>query len=190
MIGPTPTGHARRTPARGTVWSCIVLMVLGLFLTACSDGPREVHVGEEECAHCRMLVSEERFASQLITDRGRHYVFDSIECMVEFLDENEEVTEDRIQALWVTDFPDPGAWTPVDQAWFLRSDDLRSPMGLNLSAYARAESAEDARQAFGGEVMRWEDVRELVRRTGVVNGHGHGHSHASPSATGANHHEP
>ena len=153
-----------------------LLLVVVLLAAGCSDGPREIHLGAEECAHCRMLVSEERFASQLVTDRGRHYVFDSIECMAEFLNQDEGVEEDRVRHLWVTDFPDPGNWTLVADAHFLRSDELRSPMGLNLSAYSRLESAEDAQGAFGGDILSWNEVRELVRGAGVVHGSHHGAS--------------
>ncbi len=151
----------------------LLLITVLVTLSACSDGPREVHIGTEECAHCRMMVSEEQFASQLMTDRGRHYVFDSIECMAEFLDHSEEVPEDRIQELWVSDFPDPGNWIPVAEAYFLRSDELRSPMGLYLSAYADLQGAQEAQTAFGGEILNWAEVRALVQETSVVGEPGH-----------------
>jgi copper chaperone NosL len=153
--------------------SVLASLILGMALAACDAGPREIRLGAEECAHCRMLVSESRFASQLLTDRGRSYVFDSIECMAEFLDEAEEVPEDRVRSLWVTDFHRPGVWLPVEAAVFLRSEDLRSPMGLNLSAYVGEAEAARARTEHGGELLSWAGVRELVSTTRVRGGHSH-----------------
>jgi copper chaperone NosL len=161
----------------------LLLAAVALLLAACGSGPREIQVGAEECAHCRMLVSESRFAAQLVTDRGRHYVFDSIECMAEFLDEGTEVPEDRVRALWVTDFGSPGHWIAAEDAHFLRSEELRSPMGMNLSAHALADVARDHREDFGGEVLTWSQVRTLVAGTTVPGGGGHsatvggGHGH-------------
>jgi len=153
------------------------LLLLLLAVAGCADpGPREIRIGAEECAHCRMLVSESRFASQLVTDRGRGYVFDSVECMAEFLAAGEEVPEERVRALWVTDFNEPGRWLPVGRAHFLRSEELRSPMGLNLTAYGEENDALAHRAEYGGELLDWEGVRALVsanpvRGMGVHHGH-------------------
>lgn len=157
----------------------LLITALLLGISACADGPREIQIGAEECDHCRMMISEHGFATQLITDRGRPYVFDSVECMAEFLDDGDEVPEDRVRSLWVTDFSSPGSWVVAREAWFLHSETLRSPMGLNLSAYGTQASAQAHQAEFGGVVLRWDEVREMVRETTVFGGghHGHGHGH-------------
>jgi copper chaperone NosL len=153
-------------------------LVAGLILlSGCADGPRDIQMGAEECAHCRMMISEERFAAQLVTDRGMGYVFDSIECMAEFLDDAAEVSEDRVRSLWVTDFARPGEWVPAGEAHFLRSETLRSPMGLNLSAYSRGEDAREMQREHGGEILSWEAVRDVVAATDVIRSRGGGHNH-------------
>jgi copper chaperone NosL len=180
-----------RTPIRRGVTPVFVLLALFVPLLAggCDGGPRAIQVGAEECAHCRMLVSENRFAAQLVTDRGRSYVFDSIECMAEFLDEAVEVPEDRVRSLWVTDFSEPGQWLDVGEAHFLRSEELRSPMGLNLSAHAAQAGAREHREAFGGELLTWTEVRALVAGTPVRGGGGHslGHPPGPSHESGGSH---
>lgn len=168
---PHPDPFRRRSGGWGAPVTILVALVLG----ACSDGPRDIQVGAEDCAHCRMMVSEHVFAAQLITDRGRPYVFDSIECMAEFLDEGEEIPQERVRSLWVTDFNVPGRWIGVADAHFLRSQDLRSPMGLNLSAYGSESEARENRALFGGEILTWEEVRDVVAATRLVGGHAHAH---------------
>lgn len=152
------------------------LLALILAMAACNPGPREARIGEDQCAHCRMTVSESRFAAQLITDRGRSFLFDSAECLAESLDEGEPAAIDMVRSLWVTDFDRPGVWLRVEEAHFLRSDHLRSPMGVGLSAYASVDEAAEARAEHGGEVLNWDEVRTLVAQIRVRGG-GHSHAH-------------
>jgi copper chaperone NosL len=160
-----------------------LLLLAALGLSGCSDGPRAIQVGVEECAHCRMLISESRFASQLMTDRGRSYVFDSVECLAEFLDDEAEISEDRVRSLWVTDFAEPGSWIRAEEAHFLRSESIRSPMGLNLSAHGDEAAARRHVEEFGGELLNWAQVRGLVARM-PVRGSG---SHPAHSGGGDGH---
>jgi len=146
-----------------------------LMLGACSDGPRDIYTGSDVCHHCHMTVSEERFASQLVTDRGRAYVFDSVECMAEFVNQ-EGVEEGAIRSLWVTDFSEPGTWIRAEDARFLRSDELRSPMGMNLSAHGSGEAAAGLQTEFGGEVVGWREVRRMVAEA-PIRGRSHSHAH-------------
>lgn len=154
----------------------LILMLGALLLAGCETGPRDIQMGAEECAHCRMFVSEERFATQLRTEQGRSHVFDSIECMAEYALEAEETGEPAIGDMWVSDFGEPGNWLLVGDAVYLQSSGLRSPMGLNLSAYADRQAATAAQQEFGGEIMNWSGVLELVRTVDVATTMGH-HAH-------------
>jgi copper chaperone NosL len=149
------------------------LVSMTMLLGACAQGPRDVEIGLEECAHCRMIVSEERFAAQLRTEQGRSHVFDAIECMADFV---AGASDTEIRALWVTDFTTPGLWVPVDEAYFLRSDQLRSPMGMGLSAYLAEADARSHYSEYGGEVLRWAEVLTAVANRGVA-GAGHSHVH-------------
>lgn len=143
------------------------LILIGFLVIGCADGPRDVQIGVEECAHCRMTVSEAPFAAQLRTQQGRTYVFDSIECLAEYFLRNDEP-----RWMWVTDFTSPGNWIATEEAVYLQSANLRSPMGMNLSAYATAEEADSHQRQYEGDILDWNDVLERVQTRG-----GHGHAH-------------
>jgi copper chaperone NosL len=121
-----------------------------------------------------MRVSEEAFAAQLRTQQGRVHVFDSIECMAEYVADNADVS---VRGMWVTDFNAPGEWLTAEAAHYLRSDEVRSPMGLGLSAYFDRASAEAAQAEFGGETLTWEGVGRLIADTNVAPMRGAGHAH-------------
>lgn len=111
-------------------------------------------MGEEECAHCNMMISDQQFASQLVTSTGRHYSFDAIECMAAYTAD----FDGEIHSLWVRDYYEYEEWIDATQATFVQSDEIPSPMSVNISAY---KDREDAQQQVE-DVIDWEDVKRLV----------------------------
>jgi copper chaperone NosL len=163
--------HAPRPRHR----TALLVGALVALAAGCSDGPRAIHPGTDLCDHCHMTVSQEAFASQLVTDRGRSYVFDSVECIADFVNQ-EGVPGGQIRSLWVTDFSAPGTWLRAEDARFLRSLELRSPMGMGLSAHASDEAVRELRSEFGGELLSWDQVRQLVAES-PLRGMGHSDAH-------------
>lgn len=145
-----------------------------LLLVACTVGPESVHWGVEECAHCRMVISDERFAGQIVDRRGKTHKFDAIECMAAFLNGGGVATAD-VHSIWVADGPD--AWRPVEATTFLHSPQTRTPMGGGYTAHASAGAAQAAQQEVGGDVLTWQDVRQRVG-----SGDAAAHRHDSGSA--------
>ncbi len=145
-----------------------VLLMFG----ACDRGPQDIRIGQQECDHCRMMISQEQFAAQLITQQARQYAFDAIECMAAFVNQGDGRDLD-IHSLWVPDFKEPGRWIAAEAATYLQSDGLRSPMALNFSAYADERSARDQQQEFGGQVVTWDGVQSIVRDSWSGGNHHH-----------------
>ncbi len=137
-------------------------VLLIMMISGCDQNPRDIRMGEQECDHCRMMISEEQFVAQLITKQGRHYAFDAIECMAAF-ESGGAAQELDIHSLWVSHFNNPGTWLPAKEARYLQSEELRSPMAVNISAYTDREEADLQQEAYSGRVLTWELVKEVVR---------------------------
>ncbi|MEX1211935.1 MAG: nitrous oxide reductase accessory protein NosL [Balneolaceae bacterium] len=137
-----------------------VVLLFVLILSGCTQGPRELSMGEEECAHCRMMLSESAYASQVVMNRGRSFPFDSIECMVAFWVTH--IEPESIHSVWVPDFRNEDVWLDATTAVYLQSETMRSPMGLSLSAYDSEESARLQMEESGGRLLSWEELQELV----------------------------
>ena len=139
-------------------------------LAACTPaGPRPIAYGRDECAYCRMVVSDPRFGAALVTSIGRTIVFDSVECLASWYtlsrgDGGREVA----RTLWVSDFNHPGTLLEASRARYLRVPGPASPMGKGLLAIA---SNGDARLVpGGGETFGWAEVVAIVRREGLQRG--------------------
>lgn len=113
--------------------SLIILSLLATLLTSCSIAPKEINYGYDQCHGCRMIISDQRFGSELVTTKGKVFKFDAIECMVpELLNKG----SDQYAYTLVTDYANPGKLTDAHNLNFLISQDLASPMGHNLSGHS------------------------------------------------------
>lgn len=152
--------HVRRTT---------LVLAAALFLAACVSGPQEVHWGEDVCAHCQMVISDDRYAAQVVDSRGKAWKFDAIECMVAFLDDD-AAGPDGYEA-WVAD--GRTGWVAVETAHFVHSDRIRSPMGGGLTAFSDRATAEENARELDGTVLQWSEV--MARgEDGDHDSHGHG----------------
>lgn len=149
-----------------------LLALLALLASACTIEPQPIHLGAEECGHCRMVISERQFAAQALTTKGRAISFDAIECLADWVRTGEEVAAAELHSLWVSDFASPESWLDARDAVFLRSDEVRSPMGAGLTAHASLDAARGYQAELGGDVLDWDGVVELI---GSQGGHAHDH---------------
>lgn len=116
-----------------------LIIMLSILLASCSPkGPEIINLNKDHCASCKMTIADDRYAAQLITDKGRVYKFDDIICTINYLNDNNQIT---IGSVWVADFIKPTNWLNVNQAVFIKSKNLNSPMGGNLPAFETKESA-------------------------------------------------
>lgn len=141
-------------------------------LDACvaSREPRSVAYGRDECAFCRMVVSEPRYATALVTSKGKTLVFDSVECLASWCAANARDAK-RARSLRVSVSAKPDEMMPADEAYFSRAEH-GSPMGKGLTAVRSPAEARAMGLAAGAALMRWPQVVALVEREGLQRGAG------------------
>jgi len=117
---------------RSTMFSrraALTFFACALATTSCTrtDAPAEPIWGKEPCAHCKMLVSDKRYAAQVAAD-GERYFFDDIGCMVLWID-----THPRAERAWVHDASN-AAWLDARTARYVAG--VRTPMDFGFEAHA------------------------------------------------------
>jgi len=140
-----------------------MLFIAAIFVFSafgCSDPvPAEIVFGKEKCTHCSMGIVSEKYHSQILTKKGRHIHFDSIECMYAYKIAN----EDKINKAWVHDFLKSKKWIEAGNAKFLKSEKLVSPMAGNLSAYSSDSDLHSDLEKFGGRQVSEKEIADFVR---------------------------
>jgi len=137
------------------IYSYAIIFVL--ILASCQPKEKAIDYGQDECQHCRMMIVEKQYGSELVTKKGKVYKFDSIECLIDYL-HTDLISENDIAFSLVTSFNRPEELRPVEKSFFLYSKQLPSPMGKYLTAFESQEAALAAKEKFGGEIMNWEHL--------------------------------
>lgn len=132
--------------------------MLALLAVACgTPGPVPIDYGVVECDHCHMTVTDPPFAAELVTTTGKVHVFDDPGCLAAFVAEG-TVPPDQVHSLWVNDFLSPSDLLRAEEATYLRSDRIRTPMNTEVIALRPGTRADSLRAAWGGELIPWDAV--------------------------------
>lgn len=137
----------------------ILYIILPFFIAGCSPSVRDIEYGKEQCHYCRMTVIDHQHAAQAVTDKGKVFVFDAIECMVNYL--QHDGADIKFAHLVVCDYENPGVLISTEAATFLISKSLPSPMGANLSAFGKESTALGYSKAKTGETYSWSELRQF-----------------------------
>lgn len=142
------------------MWRFITIILL-LILASCEVKPEPIRYGEEGCVFCKMTIVDKQHASELVTDKGKVYKFDAIECMINFKNEN---TDKEFELELVNDYSNPGELIRATEATYLISEQIKSPMGANLSAFAVDDSASRMQSEYGGQLFKWTGIQPYINK--------------------------
>lgn len=145
---------------RRTAASIVALLAIGLMpLQSCTARPEPIRYGQASCHHCKMTIMDQRFAAQIVTQKGKASHFDDLACLVRHL-KAEGIDETGLAHIVVNDFARPGELIDARTAVFLQSKSLKSPMMGQIAAFSNAGEAQKIREQFpDARLIRWVDVR-------------------------------
>lgn len=146
----------------------VTSVVLGAGLAAaCAGGapaPATLEVGRDSCAHCRMMVSTQRFAAQIVARGEEPAFFDDLGCLVASLRQQPDLPGDAVA--FVADHR-TNEWVRAADAVYTRASDLATPMNSHLVAHATNASRDEDPDARGGAPVT---IAELFGASGPPGG--------------------
>jgi copper chaperone NosL len=165
-------GGAGRTGDAGGKAGALTAAVLAVLVAAgCARTSAEpADAGRAEfapdggpCAFCDGEIPAERFGGELVTAAGETYRFMSVECLAGFVASG-RVPAEQIRSMHVVDYNDGERLIDARSALYVRSEQRRSPNGLDLLAADSEKIAHNLHFFFGGSRLMWPDVIDLVRK--------------------------
>lgn len=132
--------------------ACGVTMLV--VLASCENktiGPVAIE-GSDMCSFCRMSISETRYAAELIDNDGQAFKFDDIGCLANFV-KQKGITG----ATFVMDF-DRHEWLRAENAVYVRSAELKTPMNGGIVAFKDESGANAAVAKYRGSMLRFAEV--------------------------------
>jgi copper chaperone NosL len=150
---------------RNNIFTLLSLILISMVTISCSQEPAEIHYASDECAHCKMMITDNHFAAQIVTKKGKAIKFDAVECMAGYA---KAYKEDLKEAkFWVSDYSNPGQWLSLEQARFVQSEVVKSPMGAFLLALPGEEQMHTHLLDKPGKEITWQQILEIEMNKGM-----------------------
>ena len=144
----------------------MIMAIIGLGSMSCEIKPQPISYGSDVCQFCSMTIIDNQHASELVTSKGRAYKFDAIECLLNY---RREIDAEDVAMYLCNHYTEPGELITMEEATFLISEGIPSPMGAYLTAFNSHEAAEGAQGEHGGTLYTWTTLIEHWEKTYVYN---------------------
>ncbi|RIW17216.1 nitrous oxide reductase [Algoriphagus lacus] len=135
-----------------------LILLITVVFAACSADPRPIAFGQVGCHHCKMTLMDPKFGAELVTEKGKVFVFDDINCMLQYLD-TEEGKAQQYKHRLVTDFEAPNALIDASTAFYLKGEAFQTPMASQVVAFSNYERMEQYKNGQGGVYLAWGELQ-------------------------------
>lgn len=129
----------------------IIATVLVLVSSCTSTEPVEIRVNKDQCANCKMTITELNYASELVTSKGKTFAFDDIKCM-DYFQNNHENEAIKNAISYVIDF-NTLEFVKKNEAFLIQGGAIKSPMNGNIQAFKNKEDAQNAAQKLNAQPL-------------------------------------
>ncbi|MDE0561983.1 nitrous oxide reductase accessory protein NosL [Algoriphagus sp. NF] len=135
----------------------LIALVTLATLAACSSDPRPIVLGQDACHHCKMTLMDPKFGAELVTEKGKIFIFDDVNCMLSYMD-SEAAQRQAFKHVLVMDYLNPGTLLDVNYAFFLKSEQIKTPMASNIVAFPDYDLLKDYKVKNGGVYLAWGEL--------------------------------
>ncbi len=126
------------------------------------------------CVNCNMYIKSNTHNAKAVTEKNT-LEFDAIECLVDYIQEHNNKT---FTSFWVSNYT-TGNFIKAENATYIISKAMPSPMGANLSAFKSAEDAQKIKEKKGGNLYSWEELQSfLLKKNNALIHNNHNHHSA------------
>ena len=123
---------------------------------SCKVEPEPIAYGSDVCHFCRMTIVDRQHGAELVTDKGKVFKFDAVECMLNHMN---DVNTQPFSIFLVNGYTRPGELIEASGATYLISEGIPSPMGAFLTAFEDTTEAREAQLLYGGQLYAWREIK-------------------------------
>lgn len=132
-----------------------ILFTISVLNSCNSNVPKPIKLNSDSCDNCKMTISNGKFGAELITQKGRHYKFDDISCMVKFAKSGTVVAA---KSFYVNDYLQDNTLIPAEKAFYLKDGSINSPMRGNIAAFSTKQDAEQYQNKLNAAPSSWDEI--------------------------------
>ena len=136
--------------------SFVVLIPILMLTGSCKVKPEPITYGSDACHFCRMTIVDRQHGAELVTDKGKVFKFDAVECMLNHVN---DANNKSVAIFLVNGYTRPGELIDASAATYLISEGIPSPMGAFLTAFEDTSKAREAQLIHGGQLYAWQEIK-------------------------------
>jgi copper chaperone NosL len=130
-------------------------------LMGCTTETEPISYGKDICSFCKMTIMDKKFGTELVTKKGKIFKFDDVGCMIKYM-KTSSTEESNCQHLVLNSFEKPGEFIPFEKAFFIKSENLKSPMLGNIAAFSlEAEAMKLSKTDSVAKNIVWTELKDL-----------------------------
>jgi copper chaperone NosL len=124
---------------------------------SCSVNPEPLQFGKDACHTCKMTLMDKKFGAEIVTKKGKIYKFDDMNCMINFHNSGHEPEENLAYRL-VIDFANPEKLINAQEAFYIKSENIKSPMASQVAAFSTKEQSDRHKKEWTGILLTWGEL--------------------------------
>jgi copper chaperone NosL len=127
-----------------------------LMIAGCQKPPvMPVGISSDDvCDLCKSTIAQPDFAAEFLTKSGSLRKFDDMACLIASA---QAIGKEQIQSTYVMDHKSV-TLTPAEQAYFVRSDKIRTPKNGGLIAFKDLSEAQSLASRYQAEMVKFSDL--------------------------------
>ena len=150
----------RRRNKKVTPALAMAVVIIGL--ASCAPKAEPIKYGVDNCHTCKMGITDNRYGAELVTQKGKVFKFDDVNCMVQYI-KADAGGEKSFRMKLITGYTQKSKWLDADKAFLVVCDEIKSPMGSNIMAFEDAASAAAALKQTPYTPIGWNEVLNRIK---------------------------
>ena len=126
-----------------------------IILVSCGKEKQPIAYGEDSCDFCKMTIVDQIHGAEIVTDKGKVYKFDALECLIDF---KQEMVKETPEQFFTNHYLVPSELISAQTAIYLISENIPSPMGEFITAFPNREQAQKVQLEKGGAIYTWNEI--------------------------------
>ena len=132
-------------------------LLLVIAVLSCEIRPQPINYGSDLCHWCKMSIVDSQHAGQIVTEKGKSFKYDAVECMLNHLKQWDQTTP---KLYLVTTFDGPGELIAAAEAHYLISPTIPSPMGEFLTAFEDDGTRQKHGSTEESVLLDWQQLQQ------------------------------
>lgn len=152
--------RAKSKAKKGNIGTALPVILSSLFISSCSTGPEPIKIGSDNCNYCKMTITDNRFAAEIVTKKGKVFKYDDSHCLFAGIADR-TIDTTTIKDIYFTDFCSPHNLIKAESGFYIMSEELKAPMGGDIAAFSSIDSLRVVNKQLNGTETPWSQINPV-----------------------------